>query len=115
MVYERLEPFGEDRADWRTAVLCSAFANTWKGKGDKPVTPDEIMKAFFNYDRRWLEEIKIINQDSTGMAKLLSISAQKGLITSYQGAAPAIKRIGKKGKPTPSKQKLWRILNGESG
>lgn len=113
MAYEQLEPFAEDRADWRTAVLCCAFANVWRGKDSKLVQPGEIMDTFFGYDKPWLEPAKKpIDIESTGMAKVLSTSASKGMITTYQGHAPAIKRIGKRGKPSPGKRKLWRILDG---
>lgn len=39
MAYERIEPFGERRQDWRMAVLASLLTNMVRGKDDKALTP----------------------------------------------------------------------------
>lgn len=39
MAYERIEPFGERRQDWRMAVLASLLLNMVRGKDDKALTP----------------------------------------------------------------------------
>lgn len=42
-VYYELEPFGEERADARSALAASALLNAWRSKKDKPVTPEMFM------------------------------------------------------------------------
>ncbi len=41
--YYDLEPFGDVRADYRTGLLASLVANMFKGKGEKLITPIELM------------------------------------------------------------------------
>ena len=42
MAYDNIEPFGEQRADWRIAQLCCLVANSLGGKGP-PATLKEFM------------------------------------------------------------------------
>jgi hypothetical protein len=44
MAYERIEPFGERRQDWRMAVLASLLVNMVRGKDDKALTPAEFLE-----------------------------------------------------------------------
>jgi formiminotetrahydrofolate cyclodeaminase len=46
MAYERLEPWGEERADLRTGILASLVANVTRGKDQKPYGPAEFMPDF---------------------------------------------------------------------
>ncbi len=41
--FSRLEPFGEDRADFRAAMICCTMANAWRGKGDPAFKPQDFM------------------------------------------------------------------------
>lgn len=45
MAYDRLEPFGEQRADLRSAMVCTIMANAWSGKG-KRLKVDDFMPKF---------------------------------------------------------------------
>jgi len=60
--YATVEPFGEERADRRAALICMVMANLQKGKkqpafelddfmlqfgeADEPLTPEQMMTAF---------------------------------------------------------------------
>jgi hypothetical protein len=46
MAYERLEPFGEHRADLRSAIVACTMANAWRGKGSKTFTVKDFMPNF---------------------------------------------------------------------
>lgn len=41
--YFRISPFGEDRADWRLALLSSMFANVHRGKGAPTFKPRDFV------------------------------------------------------------------------
>jgi len=41
--YDRLEPVGEWRGDWRAAMLASTFVNMWRSRDDEPARPDDFM------------------------------------------------------------------------
>lgn len=47
----RLDPFGEDRADLRNAMLISSLVNLFKGKKSQPVRPEDYM-LFLNKRRK---------------------------------------------------------------
>ena len=44
--YERIEPFGEKRADARAGMVASVMANAWKGKDQKAFTPEDFMPEY---------------------------------------------------------------------
>lgn len=44
--YDRVEPFGEVRADFRAGIIASTIVNLFKSKGDKPARPDEFLPTF---------------------------------------------------------------------
>jgi hypothetical protein len=46
MAYERLEPWGEERADLRTGILASLVANVTRGKDQKAFGPADFMPDF---------------------------------------------------------------------
>jgi len=43
MAYWRVEPWGEQRADWRAGLICSTLCNINARKGSKPLTPEDFM------------------------------------------------------------------------
>lgn len=47
--YEKIEPWGEERADLRMAQLAALMANAWRRKGSKRY---KIRDFMFNFDRR---------------------------------------------------------------
>lgn len=46
MAYERLEPFGEWRADLRAALIAMVVANAWRGKDQPAFSIDDFMLKF---------------------------------------------------------------------
>lgn len=47
MAYERMEPWGEGRADLRAGIVASAVFNSQRASGDAPVLqPSEFMPRF---------------------------------------------------------------------
>ena len=46
MAYERLEPFGEERADVRSAIHTATLINVHRGQHSRPVTPSDVMPRF---------------------------------------------------------------------
>ena len=43
MAYTRVEPWGEEREDWRAAMVASTIANVNRGKSQKPFKPEDFM------------------------------------------------------------------------
>ena len=67
MAYERLEPFGEKRADLRSAIVASTVANTARDekKRRRPYTPEEFMPAFQAEDEEeaiepWQRQLQMV-------------------------------------------------------
>jgi hypothetical protein len=52
MAYERLEPFGEWRADLRAALVAMVMANAWRGKDQKAFTIEDFMLKFDGEPKR---------------------------------------------------------------
>lgn len=44
MAYDRISPFGEERADWRLAQLTAIVANILRGRGKRAKVSDFIWK-----------------------------------------------------------------------
>lgn len=44
--YYTLEPFGEERADYRNAILCTLIANALQGKRGRRAKPKDFMPDF---------------------------------------------------------------------
>jgi len=45
-VFESLDPSGEDRADWRAAMIASTVANAFRGRGQRAFKPQDFMPKF---------------------------------------------------------------------
>lgn len=109
MAYERLEPFGETRADVRAALICWAFNGTMGGKARMD---DFILHFGKEYEKRPPRELdKDLAKVKTAAESALP-SVGRGLIKFYKGDAPAIVRHGKKMKQTPWTRRLQEILRG---
>jgi hypothetical protein len=46
MAFDRIEPFGEERADLRMAIVACTIANANRGKGQKAFKVDDFMPKF---------------------------------------------------------------------
>ncbi len=112
MAYEKLEPFGEARADMRAAMITSTLANVNRGAKQKPFTLKDFM---FDFDGQWMaaaDQAKgKAERGADSISKVLHASAPRGTVTTYDGEAPVIKRIGKRARPN---KRLDRILYGQS-
>ena len=51
MAFYQLEPFGDFRADLRSAIIASTLANAHRSKEGKPFTPEDF-KPFVDKQRR---------------------------------------------------------------
>lgn len=114
MAYEKLEPFGEARADMRAAMITSTLANVNRGAKQKPFTLKDFM---FDFDGQWMaasssdQATSKAERGADSIGRVLHASAPKGTVTVYDGEAPVIKRIGKRARPN---KRLDRILYGQS-
>lgn len=50
--YYTIEPFGEERADYRNAILCTLIANALRGKHGWTAKPKDFMPDFTETERR---------------------------------------------------------------
>ena len=46
MAYDRLDPIGESRGDWRAAMLATVFASAYRRKGSRPYKIEDFMPVF---------------------------------------------------------------------
>jgi hypothetical protein len=46
MAYNKLEPWGEERADLRAGIVASVIANSNRGKNQKAFKPQDFMPSF---------------------------------------------------------------------
>jgi len=66
MAYERLEPFGERRADLRSAIVASTVANTARDekKRNRPFKPEEFMPEFKREEEEeiepWRRQLQVV-------------------------------------------------------
>lgn len=58
IAYSNLEPFGEERADLRSALIACVVANVNVGKGQKPFKIDDFMLKFEEKKQMSDDEIK---------------------------------------------------------
>ena len=115
MAFERLEPFEGWRGDYRNALLISQVLNAMiamvGGKG-RTKTGDYVP----DFLGAFLPDQKASSQASDSSKQIGGIFsglAPKGAVKIWAGMAPPIKRIGKRGKPTPRKRRLQEILHGK--
>lgn len=72
MAYDRIDPFGETRADLRMAVLAAVGVNTHKSKKGKNAKPKDFMPEFWKRKRKtmnWQEQlaqVEMINAQMKG-------------------------------------------------
>jgi hypothetical protein len=98
MAYDAIEPFGERRADLRSAQICAVLANIHRKKDSKPFSPADFLIHFdAAYDKGKDQDARV-EEAKTKVSGNLNIVAKSGAVIVYEGAAPAIKRIGKRGK-----------------
>ena len=46
IAYYKIDPFGEDRADYRNAIMCTLFGNAHKKKGARSFRIDDFMPVW---------------------------------------------------------------------
>jgi hypothetical protein len=63
IAYSRIEPFGEERADWRSALVASVYAEVNRGrtKRKKPYTPKDFLLNFEGPKRQsWQSQLQFV-------------------------------------------------------
>ena len=56
MAFDQIEPFGEQRADARSASVCATMSNRWRGKGERTRKLTEFMLFERKSKRKTVEE-----------------------------------------------------------
>ncbi len=82
MIFAEREPIGEERTDWRVAVLCSVLANINRGSKTKEYTPEQFL-WHFDMERRWAEAAESAEQ---GVKRIFAT------MQDWKGAVAATKR-----------------------
>jgi len=60
MAFARVEPFGEQRADLRSAIIACTMANAWRGKNQPAFKPADFMPRFEPPKPQSAEQMKSI-------------------------------------------------------
>lgn len=106
MAFEKVEPFLAEQMNVFQAHICSVLVNMWKSKESKAA-------KLADYLLRWERPAGKggeVRQEAGQVP--FQHGVKKGYVNVYDGGAPGIRRIGKRGKRTKRKEKLWRILDG---
>ncbi len=69
MAYDRIEPFGEMRADLRSGIIAAAVVNVNRGRGQKPFPASDFMPKFDEPERKVMTAAQI-------EARLMGFAAQ---------------------------------------
>lgn len=59
MAFSQVEPFGEERADWRSAIVACIVANANRGKDQKPFEVSDFMPKFDPPKEQTEDEMKM--------------------------------------------------------
>ena len=68
-IYEGLEPFEEERADWRSAQLVTTLVNVHRKRGTRAKSPKDF---FIKFDKEFEEKKPKTWQDMKAMTKELA-------------------------------------------
>lgn len=60
MAFSQVEPFGEERADLRNAIIACIIANVNRGKDQKPFEVSDFMLKFDPPKQQTEDEMKMI-------------------------------------------------------
>jgi hypothetical protein len=72
MAYERLDPFGQYREDYRAGIIAATIANANRSKKSKPFTPEQFIPTFES-ETEGESEIDVINAREAVKEKVLAI------------------------------------------
>ena len=113
MAYDRLQPIGPMRGDIQHAHLCSVLANVFRPTTAKAYSPADFLIHYgARYEGGGEDKIgRVIRQ----VAGVTAVAAPRGSVKVWGGAAPPIKRLGKRGKATSYRRKIQGILHGKPG
>jgi len=60
MAFAQVEPFGEKRADLRSAIVACTFANAHRGKNQKAFKPVDFIPQFERPEPQSSEQMKMM-------------------------------------------------------
>ncbi len=63
IAYHQIEPFGEERADWRAGMIAATMANIFRDakKRRKPYKPQDFMpKVEEKKEQTWQDQLQIV-------------------------------------------------------
>jgi hypothetical protein len=60
MAYYQLEPFGDERADWRSGMMAATMANLQRSKNRAPYKPEDFMPQYDRPEQEWEEQMDVI-------------------------------------------------------
>jgi hypothetical protein len=56
IAYSEIDPFFEERADFRDAQICATIANVNRRRGSQPYKPSDFMPKFERTVQTWQEQ-----------------------------------------------------------
>jgi len=87
-----VEPWGDERADIRSAMICCVTANAWRGKDDPPATLKDFLPKFGAEDES-PEEIEPDTADDL-KRKLIAFTRALGGSVKVPGPANRLVEMG---------------------
>lgn len=111
MAYDKLEPFGELRDDYRAALICHTLYQINASKDSPKLNLEDFL---IRYGSGYYPKEEVV--DVKNLDVFMEATFPNGSITSYSGDAPAIKRWGKKAKKranTKHARRIREILYGK--
>lgn len=67
--FAEVEPFGEERADLRAAIIASTIANVHRGKG-RALKAKDFMPKFEREEKSWQHQLQIVEALNTAFGGL---------------------------------------------
>lgn len=97
--FAELEPFGEEREDVRFGLLICAVLNLFRGKGKKPLRPEDVMPDYGgDRARRKVRERKAAERDQRKMQRV---------------AAEAFRALAARSQAARESRDTGRVVRGE--
>lgn len=104
MAYEMIEPFESTRGDLRTALTCTTMANLSRTKKSDAVYQ---MKDFMlDFEKPLRQQQAKVTASPEAIAHAIGSGVKKGMVRMYEGDAPPIRKIGKRGKSRKKRKVL---------
>ena len=69
LAYYSIEPWGEERADLRSAIIAAIMSNRWRGKNERPRKIEEFMPFTIQPEKSETAMLQIVKEAISGASR----------------------------------------------